>query len=186
MRRFTLAVIAAAILLPALCHASPIAAADASAIRAVIDRQRDAWNRHDMDAFVADTTPDVDWVNIVGIHWEGRETVRRAHAVLHKGIFALSRLLPPELLELREIAPGVVVAVFISRVEGAGALPGGAPYPDGGQYPDRSICKDRHRLAHRPRSQYTDCSRGRRPRSRQSAIDQTGGLHTSHSHNTSA
>jgi hypothetical protein len=41
-----------------------------------------------MDAFVADTTPNVDWVNIVGMHWEGRETVRKAHVVLHKGIFA--------------------------------------------------------------------------------------------------
>jgi uncharacterized protein (TIGR02246 family) len=132
MHRFTLVAIAVAMLLPAPCQASQVAAADASAIRAVIDRQRDAWNRHDMDAFVADTTPDVDWVNIVGMHWEGRETVRKAHAVLHKGIFAHSSLLPPESLELREIAPGVVVAVYISRLEGAGPLPSGAPYPDGG------------------------------------------------------
>ena len=109
-----------------------------------------------MDAFVADLTPDVDWVNIVGMHRERRETVRWAHAVRHKGIFAHSSLLPPESLELREIAPTVVVAVFISRVEGDGTLPSGAPYPDGGQYPDRSICKNRHRLVHRPRSQYAD------------------------------
>jgi hypothetical protein len=68
MHRFALVAIAGAMLLPALCQARPVAAADASAIRAVIDRQRDAWNRHDMDAFVADTTPDVDWVNIVGMH----------------------------------------------------------------------------------------------------------------------
>lgn len=132
MRRFTLAAIAATMLLSLSSHASPVSATDASAIRAVIDRQMDAWNRHDMDAFVADTTPDVDWVNIVGMHWEGRETVRRAHAVLHRGIFAHSRLLPPESLELREIAPSVVVAVSISRIEGAGPLPSGKPYPDGG------------------------------------------------------
>lgn len=131
MRCFTLA-IAAAILLPVLAHASPVSAADASAIRAVIDRQADAWNRHDMNAFVADMTPDVDWVNIVGMHWEGQETVRRAHAVLHQGIFAHSRLLPPDSLELREIAPGVIVAVSISRIEGAGPRPSGEPYPDGG------------------------------------------------------
>lgn len=131
MRRLAL-LIAAGILMPGLGRASPVSAADASAIRAVIDRQMDAWNRHDMDAFVADMTPDVDWVNIVGMHWEGQDTVRRAHAVLHKGIFAHSRLLPPESLELREIAPGVVVAVYISRVEDAGALPSGAPYPGDG------------------------------------------------------
>lgn len=132
MRRFTLAAIVGAILLPHPCLAGPVSPADAKAIRAVIDRQADAWNRHDMDAFVADTTPDVDWVNIVGMHWEGRDTVRKAHAVLHQGIFAHSRLLPPDSLELREIAPGVVVAVSISRIEGAGPTPSGAPYPEGG------------------------------------------------------
>jgi hypothetical protein len=36
---------------------SPVAAADEAAIRAILDRQTDAWNRHDMEAFVADTTP---------------------------------------------------------------------------------------------------------------------------------
>jgi uncharacterized protein (TIGR02246 family) len=91
MQRFTLIAIAGALLQPVLCQASPVADADASAIRAVIDRQMDSWNRHDMDAFVADMTADVDWVNIVGMHWEGRDTVRRVHAVLHKGIFAHSR-----------------------------------------------------------------------------------------------
>jgi uncharacterized protein (TIGR02246 family) len=80
----------------------------------------------------SDTTPDVDWVNIVGTHWEGREAVRRAHAELHKGIFAHSRLLLPDSLELRKIAPDVVIAMKVSRIEVAGPLPNGAPYPSGG------------------------------------------------------
>jgi uncharacterized protein (TIGR02246 family) len=63
---------------------SSVAADDAAAIRAILARQKDAWNRHDMDAFVADTIPDVEWINVVGMHWKGRETVRRAHAALHK------------------------------------------------------------------------------------------------------
>ena len=45
---------------------------DATAIRAILDRQGDAWNRHDMDAFVAETMPDLDWINVVGMHWKGR------------------------------------------------------------------------------------------------------------------
>jgi hypothetical protein len=60
MHRFTLVAIAGAMLPPVVCQANPIAAADTSAIRAVIYRQMDAWNRHDMDAFVADMIPDVD------------------------------------------------------------------------------------------------------------------------------
>jgi hypothetical protein len=33
---------------------------------------------------------------------------------------------------LRKIAPDVVIAVKLSRIEGAGPLPNGAPYPSGG------------------------------------------------------
>src|SRR4051812_24196451 len=34
---------------------SSVRAADQAPIRAILDRQTDAWNRHDMEAFVADT-----------------------------------------------------------------------------------------------------------------------------------
>jgi len=111
---------------------STVAAADEAAIRAILDRQTDAWNRHDMDAFVADTVPDVDWINVVGRHWRGRETVLKAHAVLHKGMFANSRMLTPEITMMREIAPNVIVETHVNRIEGAGATPSGAVYPDSG------------------------------------------------------
>ena len=62
---------------------SPVSATDEAAIRAILERQTDAWNKHDMDAFVADTVPNVDWINVVGRHWKGRETVRGEHAKLH-------------------------------------------------------------------------------------------------------
>jgi uncharacterized protein (TIGR02246 family) len=121
-----------AILMPVTSFAEPVATADAEAIRGVIERQADAWNRHDMDAYLADTTVDVDWVNIVGMHWAGRETVRRAHAALHQGIFAHSRMLKPDKLELRQIAPGVVIAVKVTRIEGVQPRPDGRSYPDAG------------------------------------------------------
>ena len=84
------------------------------------------------DAFVADAMPDVDWINVVGRHWRGRETVLKAHAVLHKGMFANSRMLTPEITMMREIAPNVIVETHVNRIEGVGALPSGAPYPDSG------------------------------------------------------
>jgi uncharacterized protein (DUF1684 family) len=84
---------------------SSVSATDEAAVRAIIDRQTDAWNKHDMAAFVADTMPDVDWINVVGMHWKSRETVLNAHAFLHKGMFANSHMLtmitvrlPPPLL----------------------------------------------------------------------------------------
>jgi uncharacterized protein (TIGR02246 family) len=111
---------------------SSVSVADQAAVRAIIDRQTDAWNKHDMDAFVADATPDVDWINVVGTHWKGRETVMKTHAFLHKGMFANSRMLTPEITMMREIAPNVIVETHINRIEGVGALPSGAAYPDSG------------------------------------------------------
>lgn len=44
----------------------------------------DAWNRHDMDAFAALFDEHADFVNVIGLHWRGREQIRRAHAELHR------------------------------------------------------------------------------------------------------
>ena len=123
---------------------------DATAIRAILDRQGDAWNRHDMDAFVADATPDVDWINVVGMHWKGRDTVRRAHAVMHAGLFAHSRMLPPEQGEMRQIAPNVVIETHVGRLEGVGLRPDGKPYPDDGNLMTMVFVKSREgwRIAH--------------------------------------
>jgi uncharacterized protein (TIGR02246 family) len=85
-----------------------------------------------MDAFVADLMPDIEWINVVGMRWKGRDTVRRAHAALHTGMMAHSRMLPPELVEMREIAPNVVIVTQINSLEGVAPRPDGKPYPDDG------------------------------------------------------
>ena len=126
------ALIAGSLLMSASAHAAPVGASDASAIRAVMERQAQAWNRHDMDAYVAETTPDVEWVNVVGMHWVGRETVKRAHAGLHRTMFAQSRLLPPRSVEMRQLAPGIVVTVTTGRIEGVSRTPDGSAYPEDG------------------------------------------------------
>ena len=112
--------------------AQPVASSDRIAIEQIVARQAEAWNRHDMHAFVADMAPDVDWINIVGMHWQGRDMVERAHAGLHRApLFAHSRIVPGT-LELRLLSPDVVLAVERSRVEGAGPTPGGDSYPSSG------------------------------------------------------
>ena len=118
--------------MPAASSSSSVAADDAAAIRALLDKRRDAWNRHDMDAFVADLMPDIEWINVVGMRWKGRDTVLRAHAALHRGMMAHSRMLPPELVEMREIAPNVVIVTQINRLDGVAPRPDGKPYPNDG------------------------------------------------------
>jgi len=76
--------------------------------------------------------PDIEWINVVNMHWKGRDTVYRAHAALHTGMMAHSRMLPPELVEMREIAPNVVIVTQINRLEGVAPRPDGKPYPDDG------------------------------------------------------
>lgn len=112
--------------------AAPVSTADTAAIQKVLNNLSDAWNVHDMDAFVAETTPDVDWVNVVGMHWKGRAAVRKAHIAFHKTMFAKSTLMPAQITELRELAPGVALVVYDSKIEGVGLTPGGTPYPTDG------------------------------------------------------
>lgn len=130
--------------------AAPVAAADAAAVTTVLNHLTEAWNMHDMDAFVAETTPDVDWVNVVGMHWKGRAAVRKAHIAFHKGMFAKSTLMPAEITEMRELAPGVVLVVYISKIEDVGLTPGGTPYPSDGAIMTMVLVKtpDGWRIAH--------------------------------------
>jgi uncharacterized protein (TIGR02246 family) len=134
----------------ALSSAAPVGAADVAAIQSVLDNLTDAWNRHDMDAFVAETAPDVDWINVVGMHWRGRDAVRRAHVALHRGMFAHSRLLPHETCEMRRLAPGVVLVVYSGKIQGVGLTPSGASYPGDGAIMTMVLTRtdDGWRIAH--------------------------------------
>ncbi len=58
--------------------------ADEQAIRAVAERFKIAWNAHDMNQLGAITTDDVDFVNVAGLHWKGRDQVVKEHAERHK------------------------------------------------------------------------------------------------------
>ena len=116
----------------AAAAADDVAAADRAAIQAILDRQTAAWDAHDMTAFVVDMTPGVDWINVVGMHWQGREAVLRAHTAFHKmPMFAHTTMIPGA-VEMRGVAPGVVLVVDNTRLDGMGPTPGGGAYPTTG------------------------------------------------------
>jgi uncharacterized protein (TIGR02246 family) len=74
-----------------------IATTDEEAVRKVVNGFPEAWNRHDMNAFGALFTPDADFVNVGGIHWQGRELIQFNHAFLHGAIPADSAgVTPPQ------------------------------------------------------------------------------------------
>jgi len=58
-------------------------AADRSEVEGVGQRFAEAWNRHDARALAALFAERADFVNVIGLHWRGREEIERAHAEIH-------------------------------------------------------------------------------------------------------
>jgi uncharacterized protein (TIGR02246 family) len=91
---------------------------DAAQIHAALKGMDDAWNRHDMKAFVSYMSEDVEWVNVVGMWWKGKAQVYKAHEAFHQTIFKNRQLHEPESVELRLVAPDTVLATVIAIADG--------------------------------------------------------------------
>jgi uncharacterized protein (TIGR02246 family) len=86
-----------------------LSAEDESAVRALVDEFANTWNRHDMKGMHELDTEDVEWINVVGHHWRGKETVYKGHEAIHKGMYARQSM-SVESATIRSIAPTVAVA----------------------------------------------------------------------------
>ncbi len=125
MRLLVLALALLALVAPVRAQAPQ--ASDTSRVRDVVAAYGAAWNAHDMDALAATFADDAHWVNIVGMWWRGKAAVVAAHAAYHDTMF---RDVPftPGAVDVREVAPGVAVAVATMRM-GAFTTPDGHPVP---------------------------------------------------------
>lgn len=68
----------------ALGSAAGQSATEDASIRRLATQFEAAWNSHDMTLLGQIVTDDVDFVNVAGLHWKGREEVVREHAARHK------------------------------------------------------------------------------------------------------
>lgn len=103
----------------ALASMSTVASAQAAPsltldeqVRRVAEAYGLAWNAADMDAMAALYADDVHWVNIVGMHWQGKAQVDRAHRAYFEAMF---RGVPIELQEIESVTPlpgGGAIAVL--------------------------------------------------------------------------
>ena len=98
-------------------------------VQAFLQAHEDAWNAADAKAMFDWATPDVHWVNVVGMHWRGREEVETAHRVYFDIMFRGVPLKLVEIERLTPLAPEVVVCVACWRV-GAYRTPGGQVRPE--------------------------------------------------------
>ena len=67
-------------------------ASEEPAVAAVVSAFEACWNAHDMTAFAGLFAADADFVNVVGMRWQGRAAIQAAHEASHLGMFRASNL----------------------------------------------------------------------------------------------
>jgi uncharacterized protein (TIGR02246 family) len=100
---------------------------DESAIRDVVAKYVDTWNRKDLEGMHAIDTDDVEWINVRGNHWTGKPTVFSGHKALLASALAKTTL---EMLSVktRRVVSEVALAVATFRF-GPLVIPGGREIP---------------------------------------------------------
>ncbi|WP_421738278.1 SgcJ/EcaC family oxidoreductase [Caulobacter sp.] len=86
-----------------------------------------AWNATDAQAYADHFWPDASWVNVVGMHWRGREQVAFAHKTFLATIFKDCKQTLVS-IEARAVAPGVALAV-VTMIQDAYTTPDGNSMP---------------------------------------------------------
>lgn len=96
-------------------------------VAALIKAYLDAWNDSAPERFADLFWPDGSWVNVVGMHWRGRDQVVFAHTAFLKTIFkdCKQHLVSTD---ARAVAPGVAMAV-VTLIQDAYVTPDGHPMP---------------------------------------------------------
>ena len=74
-----------------------------------------------MEAFAAAFSEDADFVNVVGMHWRGRQEIEAKHTVTHRTIFRNSTLQIVE-QSVRFLSPSIVLAHVSTELKGAESL----------------------------------------------------------------
>ena len=96
--------------------AANLSVEDDQAVRKVITGFEDGWNAHDMKAIVKLLREDVEWVNVVGMHWRGREAVMAATTAFHETMFKNNHVVT-EAVETRSLGAGYAIAVATITVD---------------------------------------------------------------------
>lgn len=98
-------------------------ATDSLQVVAIIDNWQKAWNTHDMHAFANLFHDDGIWVLWNGKVWEGRDTIEKGHAEVHKTVFRNSTQ-KKQIEEMTFVGPNTAVVRLYST------LTGDVRYPD--------------------------------------------------------
>jgi uncharacterized protein (TIGR02246 family) len=109
--------------------AATLSKEDDQGIRKTVMGIEESWNTHDMKAFAKLLREDAEWINVVGMHWHGRDAVVKAHAIFHETMFKDCRL-RTDAMEIRALGSGQAIAVVTTTQDGF-TTPGGHVMPKG-------------------------------------------------------
>ena len=84
-----------------------------------------AWNRHDVPAYVATFAENCDFVNVLGRHLHSRSELEKELTWLHRGIFRNSEIRIQETY-VRFVSPNIAVCPLHWEMRGHESLPGHA------------------------------------------------------------
>ena len=88
-----------------------------------------AWNTHDMKLLATLFREDAEFINVVGMHWRGRDAIVKAHAIFHEIMFQNCRL-KTDSIETRPLGSDYAIAVWTSTQDGY-TTPDGHAIPTG-------------------------------------------------------
>lgn len=94
-----------------------------SQIEVILRALIDAWNSHDMTQYAAQFADNADFVNVLGMHWRGRDAIEAQHAAIHRTIFRNSTLQMEE-YSVRPLGPGIMLAHVKWEMKGHESPPG--------------------------------------------------------------
>ncbi|MGA0546166.1 SgcJ/EcaC family oxidoreductase [Brevundimonas sp. VNH65] len=123
-----LAAVAIGVLLMTASPAIGQNAADTAAVRAFAAEYEAAWAAKDGGRMYESSRDDVEWVNIVGMHWRGRGEVVAAHDAFLGAMFRNTPITFQDIESVRPIGEDGLVAVLRWSV-GSFTTPGGNVVP---------------------------------------------------------
>ncbi len=109
--------------------AHALSSEDDQAIRKVVAGFEETWNAHDMKAMGKLFREDAEFINVVGMHWHGRDEIMAAHAAFHETVFK-TRQMKTDGVETRPLGSGYAIAVATITVDGF-TTPSGQVMPKG-------------------------------------------------------
>jgi len=109
--------------------AAPLSKTDDAAVRKLVADIEKSWNTHDMKLLATLFREDAEFVNVVGLHWRGRDAIVKAHAVFHETMFKDCRL-KTDSIQIRSIGPENAIAV-VTTTQDRFTTPDGHVMPKG-------------------------------------------------------